>query len=212
MPRAKKTAEDRTQGKIAESVRIPAATYNAMWVAYQETPSVRAVARKTGVSKSTAEHYITGRGAPDLGMEPIRERWLRVQAAAQEEQELNVLILRRGEIDWARKQLTTLHGEMEMALADVRRRVQLYQAGGGATAPERELGLLELVNAYDKAVRTAEHLLGGPDMTVEKRQGFDPLDALDEDEAMAYATTGVLPDSVRLAVANEIPRKSKGPR
>lgn len=193
--------------------QIPAATYNAMWDAYCVKQSVRHVAKAAGVKEETARRYILGPAAPDHGMEPIRDRWLRVQAAAQEEQELTVLTLRRTEMDWARKQLTALHGEMELAVADVRRRVQLYQAAGGADPPKRELGLGELVGAYERAVRLAEHLLGGPDVSVENRgRGFDPLDALDEDEALVYATTGALPESVRLAVAVEIPRRSKAPR
>lgn len=189
--------------------QIPAATYNAMWEAYTAKQSVRHVAKAVGVKQETARRYVLGPACPEHGMEPIRDRWLRVQAAAQEEQELTVLTLRRSEMDWARKQLTALHGEMELALADVRRRVQLYQAGGGADAPKRELTLVELVGAYERAVRLTEHLLGGPDVSVENRGGFDPLDALDDDEALAYATTGVLPDSVRLAVAVEIPRRAR---
>jgi hypothetical protein len=192
--------------------RISAATYNAMWDAYAQQPSARAVARKLGLSRQVCDHYITGPGAPDIGMEPIRERWIRVQAAVQEEQELTVLSLRRTEMDWARKQLTALHGEMELALADVRKRVQEYQASGGTAAPRRELKLAELVVAYNNAVRTVEHLLGGPDAVVESRKGYDPLDSLSEEEAMVYVTTGVLPDSIRLAVAVEVPRRSKGPR
>jgi hypothetical protein len=192
--------------------QITPATYNAMWEAYCAKQSVRYVAKAVGVQDETARRYILGPGCPEHGMEPLRERWLRVQAAAQEEQELTVLSLRRGEMDWARKQLTALHGEMELAIADVRRRVQLYQAAGGADPPKRELSLVELVGAYERAVRLAEHLLGGPDVTVEGRKGFDPLDALSEEEAFAYATTGVLPESVRLAVAVEVPRRAKAPR
>lgn len=188
---------------------ISADTYNAMWEAYRTKQSIRHVARETGVEDETARRYVLGPGAPEVGMEPIRDRWLRVQAAAQEEQELTVLTLRRGEMDWARKQLTALHGEMELAIADVRRRVQLYQASGGADPPKRELGLGELVGAYERAVRLAEHLLGGPDVTVEGRKGFDPLDALTDEEALRYATTGALPDSVRVAVAVEIPRRAR---
>jgi hypothetical protein len=206
------TGEGAKIARKAPGKRISPAQYNALWLAYQKQPSARRAARESGLQLKTALHYITGPGCPEIGMEPIRERWLRVQAAAQEEQELTVLTLRRTEMDWARKQLTAIHGEMELALADVRKRVQDYQAGGGQTAPKRELDLAELVAAYDKAVRTAEHLLGGPDAVVENRQGFDPLDSLNEEEALAYATTGVLPDSVRLAVAVEVPRRSKAPR
>lgn len=215
-PRGKKPAARPTEssraGPARAAPRLTAAQYNALWAAYQERQTLRHCARATGLALSTCQNYITGPGAPEMGMEPLRDRWLRVQAAAQEEQELTVLTLRRAEMDWARKQLTALHGEMELALADVRRRVQLYQAAGGQEAPKRELGLGELVGAYERAVRLAEHLLGGPDVTVAGARGFDPLDSLTEDEALAYATAGVLPESVRLAVAVEIPRRSKGPR
>lgn len=215
-PRAKKAGARPTvasrAGRVPSAPRLTAAQYNAIWAAYQDRQTIRHCARATGITASTVQNYITGPGAPEMGMEPIRERWLRVQAAAQEEQELTVLTLRRAEMDWARKQLTALHGEMELALADVRRRVQLYQAAGGAEAPKRELGLGELVGAYEKAVRLTEHLLGGPDVTVAGARGYDPLDSLTEEEALAYATTGVLPASVRVAVAVEIPRRSKAPR
>lgn len=188
---------------------ISPATYNTMWEAYCSKQTIRHVAKVAGVEQETARRYILGPAAPAAGMEPLRDRWLRVQAAAQEEQELTVLTLRRGEMDWARKQLTALHGEMELALADVRRRVQAYQSAGGADAPKRELGLAELVGAYERAVRLAEHLLGGPDLTVAGRSGFDPLDSLTEEEALAYATTGVLPESLRTAVTMEIPRRAR---
>ncbi len=188
--------------------KITPAQYNALWEGYIEKPVVAHAARRAGLNRETAERYITGAANPAAGMEPIRERWLRVQAAAQEEQELDVLTLRRSELGYARKQLLAIHAEMELALADARRRVQEYNASGGTATPQRELDLQELVNAYDRAVRTAEHLLGGPDVSV-GRAGFDPLDALTEEEALAYATTGILPAGVRAAVAAFVPRKER---
>lgn len=178
---------------------ITAAQYNAMWDAYCEVQTAAHVRRKVGVSQEAATSYVFGPGRPQDGMEPLRDRWLRVQAAAQEEQELTILDLRREEMGWARKQLTAIHGEMELALADVRRRVENFRKQGKGGVPERELKLESIVNSFDKAVRTAEHLLGGPDVSV-GQTGFDPLDTLTEEEALVYVRTGALPASVRNAV------------
>jgi hypothetical protein len=206
--KGKEVGQDK--GKVPFVPHITADLYNKMWAAYGVKQSARHVAKTTGCALQTALFYVKGVAAPADGFEPIRERWLRVQAAVQEEQELNIITLRRGEIDWARKQLAALHGEMELAVADVRQRVERYHAKGGTEAPQRELDLAEVVNAYEKAVRTAEHLLGGPDAVIEGRGGsFDPLDALDDEEALAYVTKGVLPESVRQHATVNIPLPGK---
>ncbi len=184
--------------------RIKATAYNALWQAYCKTQNITAAAKEARVSCTTAAKFITGSGHPEAGMEPIRDRWLRVQARAQEEQELDLLSFRRKEKQNALQQLTILHGEMQLAMADVKRRLDAYKDAKGKNAPERDMMTRDIVTAYDKTVRLVEHLLGGPDMVVGGVLVNDPLNALTPEEAMEYATTGKLPATVGQAIAKGI--------
>ena len=182
----------REDGKVSA---ISVTTYNALMRAYFSTQTITDAARQAGVSKSCARHYIAGPAAPDRGMLPIKQRYLEVQARAQEEEELTLLQFRRKEMAFARKLLTGIHGEIELAIADVHRRLQEYRANPKEN-PEREMSLVEAVGAYERATRHVEHLLGGPDALIHHGQDGD-LDALDEEEAAAFIARGTLPASMR---------------
>ena len=189
--------------KRVQAPSITATTYNKLWASYTRQQNISAAAREAGISDKTAAHYITGKGHPESGMEPIRQRWLRVQARAQEEEELDLLTFKRQERKNAMRQLRAVHAEMQLAMGDVFKRLKEYQAGGGQKDPERELDMKELVTTYDKAVRLVEHLLGGPDLTVGGMLMNDPLATLTDAEALEYATTGRLPATVAQVIEAE---------
>ena len=189
-------ASPKKKGKKNQAPNITAQTYNKLWAAYTHQQNISYAAREAGVSNQTAAHYITGTAHPESGMEPIRARWLRVTARAQQEEELDLLTFKRRERKQALRQLRAMHAEMELAVADVFSRLKKYKAGKGSLAPKREMALKDLVVAYDKAVRLVEHLLGGPDVTVAGLLVNDPLATLTEAEALVYATTGRLPAAV----------------
>lgn len=182
----------RADGKVSA---ISVSTYNALMRAYFSTQTITDAARQAGVSKSCARHYIAGPAAPERGMLPIKQRYLEVQARAQEEEELTLLQFRRKEMAFARKLLSGIHGEIELAIADVHRRLQEHRAKPG-DAPDREMSLGEVVHSYERATRHIEHLLGGPDALIHHGKDGD-LDTLDEAEAEAYIARGTLPASMR---------------
>jgi hypothetical protein len=194
-PPSKRNARGEPLDKRGEVARISMQTYNALTKAYFETQNVTEAARLAGTSRATARYYIDGPGRPKDGMLNIRERWLAVQAAAQEEEELTLLAFQRGEMKFARRALSAVRGEFELAIADVSRRLASYKADP-KTAPSRELNLMKAIEAYERISRHIEHLLGASDQTITHRAA-DPLDDLDDAEAIAYATRGILPASMR---------------
>lgn len=179
---------------------VTAEIYNQMWFAYMKVQNIAVVAREVGVTHRTAKKYIVGPAAPEYGMVPIRERFNRVQSRAQQEQELDLLSFRRKEQSNALSQLNMMHGEMQLAFADVRQRLEKYKKDK-AQKPDRELNLKDLVATYERAARHVEHLLGGPDLTVGGVATFDPLNNLTDEEAQEYVTTGRLPQDIDAAMA-----------
>jgi hypothetical protein len=211
-PRSKAKSKAKAKPKRRQrGPSITAVTYNKLWASYVRSQNISLAAKEAGCSPTTATHFITGRAHPESGMMPIRERWLRVQARAQEEEELDLLTFKRQERKNAMNQLRALHGEMQLAMAEVKRKLTEFHKSGGKKIPKREMQLKDLVTSYDKAVRLVEHLLGGPDLTVGGMLVSDPLTTLTEAEALEYATTGRLPGVVAQVIDAEFEAKDVPP-
>jgi len=192
---AKKGAK-RAQGgakkkRSSGGVRIKPDTYNALQRAYYEDQDITAAAKAAGVTRRTATKYIKGKGDPARGMMPIHDRWLRVQAEAQDRADLTharMVTKAKRMLDGA---LDSVTAELYLYGQDVKRRVKAYQENPQEVAPLPAASLKNLIAALDRAARLFDRLEGGPDLRV----GFqlDDLMGLTEEEALDAVTTGVLP-------------------
>jgi hypothetical protein len=176
-------------------VRITIDQYNAMFRAYQEKPSILHAAKVAGVSARAATRYIEGPGAPEEGMEPIAARIARIHAAVQEHQDLTLRDFKRTEVKVWQEALKT--SEVELALHRARL-AKMMKAAQSGEDPEPAQPLLNAVRTRDTATRMVERLLDAPDLTIAKRDlGPDPLLDMSEEELVAYARTGLLPERHR---------------
>lgn len=179
---------------LTEEGRINAEQYNAMWRAWVERQSVAFVAEAAGISPGTVRDYVDGNGDPARGMEPIRRRWLRVQARTQAEEEQSILEYRRKQMRLVTQALDTVSGELALARADVVERVKALQEASkkGLAGPRASQSLDKLTASIDRMVRLGERLLGGPDVVSERRDR-PTFETWTVEELTEYATTGRVP-------------------
>ncbi|MDD5308655.1 MAG: hypothetical protein PHU25_15160 [Deltaproteobacteria bacterium] len=157
-------------------------TFYLMLRAYHERQTVGYVAKACGVAEATARHYIRSGDKP-RGLPAIHDLWCSAQAEIMKEEGLTLAKARAANL------------QIVQALIDK------YQAATASLDPSR-LGPNALVNGLDKLVRLQGTLLQG----FEQPGAQDPLDDLTEDEAMEYATKGILPERHRVNITR--PRKT----
>jgi hypothetical protein len=174
--------------------RISADQYNALWRAWVERQSMTFAAEAVGVAVGTARRYIDGDGDPVRGMEPIRKRWLRVQARSQAEEEQGILEYRRKQMKLVTRAIDTVGAELELARADVVERVRALRVAAekGEAGPKASQSLEKLTSSIDRMVRLGERLLGGPDVVRENRDR-PAFDTWTVEELVEYSTTGRVP-------------------
>lgn len=187
-----KRARDGKQAR--QMVRITIDQYNALFRAYSSKPSLLAAAKAAGVSSRTAKTYIDGPGAPELGMEPIAARVARINAAVNEHHDLTYQEHRLREVRAWQEVLKTSDVELATHRAAQVEAMKAVQAGVAA-APTQPF--LHAVRTRAEAGRMVEHYMNRPDVSIEVRQGPDPLLDMDLDELRVYAQTGVLPERHR---------------
>jgi hypothetical protein len=194
---------------MATESRINAEQYNAMWRAWVERQTIAFVAERVGVSPTTARDYVDGEGDPQRGMEPIRRRWLRIQARSQAEEEQTILEYRRKQMRLVTQALDTVSGELALARADVVERVKALQEATkkGLAGPRASQSLDKLTSSIDRMVRLGERLLGGPDVVRENRDRGDSFETWTVEELTEYATTGRVPPHA--AVVAPVPERGE---
>lgn len=185
---------------------VDVGTYNAMWTAYCEKQSIEHVVKvirtSRRISRSTVERYVSGKGDPRRGLDPIAERWRRAQTFAQAEEEMSLARYRKQQFDLVGRTIKLLTGELALLQADVKRRVEDYQHNKGLTPPEVALSVDKLTKSIDQMVRLGERLLGGPDSVSETR-GDSRFAAWTEEEMIEFAATGRAPEHDRVSL--EVP-------
>jgi hypothetical protein len=180
--------------------RVTADVYNAMWRSWCKCQSIQGVADEVGVDDQTVKRYVDGPGDPSKGMEPIRARWLRVEARAQTEEELTLLTYRKRKMELVEEMIGSVSDELKLVRAEVQSRIAEYlkEAGKpGAPAPRVIAGIDKLSTALDKLVRLGDKLMGGADITTEQRGGTGKWQGWTTEELVEYATTGVIPEHAR---------------
>lgn len=173
--------------------------YNAMWLEYLKSQSITACAKAAGVRYVTAKKYITGDANLDAGHVPIRERYIKAMEEAQADQEQTL-------VEWQSEQVKDLKRLIKLHMAEAaliqkhtsRRMDLLHEAEkkDPMALPELMVTLDRLTGSLDKIMRLTEHMMGGVDMTVEhKTRGR--FATWTEEEKMAYAERGILPEHER---------------
>lgn len=202
--------EPKTRRQRLSSLRITIEQYNKMFQAYLEKPNLSHAAKSAGVNIHTAKYYVDGPARPEAGLEPIKARCARVHAAAQEAEELTLMRFRQEQIAQYVEIMKT--SDLEMAL---HRKKMLARAAAVARGEEAEPGstFATAVSTRSTVSRDMERFLGGPDATMEHR-GMDVMSELTFEEGQIYATTGVLPERVRLfsAAIDSLKSPKGGPR
>ena len=186
-------------GKIQEPKRrtLTAKQYNEMWRAYAERQTVEHVAKATGLNVRLVRRYVSGRGDPNRGMEPIKKRWLRVQSQAQAEEELTLVQFRREQMKLVQGAIKAASEELLLMREDIRRRIKAYKDSEGKASPVVGTSLDKLTQSIDRMVRLGERILGGPDQIKENRVGIDRFENWTIEELVEYSTTGRVPDHDR---------------
>ncbi len=197
--------------KVKQPPRIAPSTYNAMYQAYKERQSVAHVARAAGVSYDTATHYVTGPGAPDFAMEPIRARFLRAERSRQQEEDMTAAKAAKMRIKLVDAILNLAEGEGVLLQDDLKARVDDYRArleewkkGSPATRGEPprapvKLGLGSLGKLVDRMVRTEQFLRGGYDSKIGVADATGRFANYTDEELLQHALTGRVPDHDRSA-------------
>lgn len=182
-----------------EPKKITAPIYNVMWEEYCNSQSVTRCAKAANVSVVTARKYITGKASPKDGLEPIRKRYLKATAEAQQKQEQTLA-------EWQFTQATELKKVVALHVAEfallqkhTTQRIKRYEVQlkkKPESLPEIEISLDRLVNSMDKVIRLTEHLLGGNDLNVEIKS-TSKFAGWTKEEKLAWATKGILPEHER---------------
>jgi hypothetical protein len=189
-------------GEARKHRRIDTETYNGMWRAFVQVQTTSYVVKTVGVSIDTARRYIEGPADPDRGMVPLRDRFLRVQARTQSEEEASIVSYRRNQMALVRKGLDLLGDEMTLAVEDVKLRIADYSArGADAKAtdkmPELRTSIDKLTSSIDRLVRLGDKLHGGADGVYEHKHEGERFAEWNPEEMIEYATTGILPAHAR---------------
>lgn len=190
-------------GKSPGTIRtIEIRQYNEMWREYCETQSIQKCAEAAGVGYDTARKYITGPGEPELGMVPIRQRHIQAMAEAQQQEELTLAQF-QAQMFKNMTRLIDLHvGEIGMAQKDLIARVDAFDTKkarakpGEIVLPDIPVTLDKLVKSFDTAVRLAEHLMGGADVSIETRDR-SRFEGWTKEERDDYITKGIVPEHAR---------------
>jgi hypothetical protein len=194
--KAESRPEPARDGKKARRlVRITIDQYNALFRSFQSKPSIAAAARAAGVDAATAKHYIDGVAAPEAGMEPIGARVARINAAVNEHHDLTYQEFRMREARVWQDILKTSDVELAALRNKYVEMMRAIQAGQPVETPQT---FYAAVKSRAEVSRMVEHMLNGPDVSIEvRRAGPDPLIDMDKEELLTYAQTGVLPERHR---------------
>jgi len=196
--------------KPKKRVNITIAQYNKLQDGYFEKQDIRHAARVAGVHHSTARRYILGEAAPELGMLPINERWLHIQAEAQEEVEFSWKEYATESLRHL-KVVSQMHfKELELLKDDLVRRRKKYDdemsayrekvaeaEETGSPIPEMPMNLKQLVESYDRLARLMSFLAGGPDSRPDDGRG--EFADWTVEELREYWKKGIQPERLRVS-------------
>jgi len=183
----KKRAPNKRKGRITID------EYNTLQAVFYENQNINAAAKAAGVTYPTAKRYIEGPGDMRRGMTPIKDRWIRLQAEAQDRTDLTRIKLEEKARRLMGGTVEVLLAELSLIQRDVKERLAKAQDGQG---PEPGVAVKDLQKTLDGIVRLFDRLEGRPDSRVEVA-GLDGLYGMTDAEAMEAVVTGVLPAALR---------------
>lgn len=177
--------------------KVSAATYNTLQKAYFEQQSIERAANIAGVSWKTARYYIEGPAKPRLGMVPIRQAWLDVQAQAQERTQLTLLKFHQDQMKELTEIIDTNLAELRLIRAEVYRRVKKFRESKGEEI-DTGSSMAGALRSYERAIKLMERMLGAPDLTLGSSDAAEErYKNWTDDEIVEFMLTGKVPDHAR---------------
>lgn len=162
----------KAQGRIRRSTPVVSPeTYQRMYAAYLERQSAAHVSRVTGVAETTALKYIE-KGHPKRGMDPLRDRFKRIQDMTRQQQDYDQAQA------WAEFQKAG-----RAAFMKVVQRIQSMD-------PE-ELEANKIPEHLNKLMTLIERTMGGAEHTHEIKGQFATWNIA---ELRAYLEDGIVPE------------------
>lgn len=169
--------------------------YNVMWTTYLETQSIAECARRANVNQKTAQKYINGKASPKRGMEPIAERFRRIQSAAKKEEDLTYQRFCSEQLKLVIELLNIQMGEIYLVHEDTKKRVDEYKANKAKGGDPVSLPQKDVVRNLDSMIRLGMRLMGGPDQTLEHKDSR--FANWTDEEKMLFLEKGIRPDHDR---------------
>lgn len=176
--------------------KITTAQYNALQQSYFAQQSIDRAAKTAGMSWKAASYYIEGPGKPRVGMVPIRQMWLDVQAEAQEKQQLTLLKFHEDQQKELQEIIDTNLAELRLIRAEVYARVKKFRESKGQTV-ETGASMSSAFRSYERAVKLMERVLGAPDLTLKNANAEDRYRDWSDEEIIEYMVSGAVPEHAR---------------
>ncbi len=173
----------RNKGRLGAPQMLLPEQYEKLWKAYCEKQQIKHSAEQAGVSQTTARKYIKGKADPKRGMEPIHERWLKVDRQAKKKADYDLATARAQNLRTVRHAKSKIMEKLTKFDVDKLSEDKVPQA------------LKELVHLEEK-------LLGADDLTL-RVKGDSAFEGWSREELLQFALTGREPSRIRDAASEE---------